>query len=622
MVVVAYTCGMVPDGTPVPPTTELTRRQWLALTGAGSLSALAGCGGDAGPGQAQGTPPESSDQTFLTTEFNSIDNHNYNPFDILYFPLQSPEYIFGTLFHVYEVDGERGLLSNLVDVEEVDHQNGYLTIEDQELVLPLREEFTWHDGDPVTAEDVATRFELERLMEWPTWDVLANVEAVDDYAVRFEFDGDPNEPVVTDYFATHYIACKRDVYDQFLPEEDMEDMETWELTQLRGELLSFTTREPGDLVGWGLWEMAERDGGNQTFTLTVHEDHPHADRVNFPEVRFEWYPTEEQRQQNLLSGNFAALDVVPNHIMSQQVPDRYTRYDYRRRTGWGWAFNYDHEYFQDRRIRQAMAYAIDKETVVGNSGIAEDYVQPHEFDTGLFEGVERQEAFFGQGYLDEITQYNHDTDRATELLEDAGWSRDDGQWYDGDGDPVELTITVCVMWPEQLQMAETTAEQLRDFGIDADFRSEELVVYYGETMIQADYDMAAWITGSTRADPFRPQEYLWTGCDCTTDEHNFPEEVEVPMPVGDQDGDLETVNWRELLAEIQRTPIEEAQDLYREITWVYNQSLPVYCLNEEDGVTFLDTSRWRGPDPDDPDANLNYAPIQRMAGNGFVQAMR
>lgn len=606
---------------------EMSRRRWLTLAGVGTSAALAGCGGKTGSGDdgasklQEGGVAEFADETFVTTEFNTIRNLNYNPFDVLYYPIQSPFYIFGQLYTVTESEGRITVQPGLAKVEDgpIDDSGGYPRIDvgDEGYVdVPLEEHHVWHDGTPVTARDVVTRFELLELMEYRVWNLLEDVEVLDEYTVRFHTVDDVNEEILLERFATLTMATQHEEYEQFLPEEPIDEMSATDRSILRGRLLNYTVRE--DVTGWGPWQMEELRDREMVFVK--HEDHPFADDINFPRVKFEWFSTKQSRAQNLLGGNFSGYDEVPNQLMAGEVPDKYVEYPYPRRTGWGWAFNYEHPYFGDRRVRQAFAYAMDKDEIVRNSGLAEEIRSPHEFDTGFYGGEELHKIYFGDDIVDELTDYGQDTERAAELLREVGWERRDGQWHDENGEPVSVTLAVCTMWPEQINMATVTVEQLNDFGIDAEFESQELVVFYGQTMTDAKYDMAAWIAGAAEPNPHSPLSYIWNGADVTTDDHNYPDEIEVPMPVGDPEGSTETTNVRELIDTVPQTSVEDSQDLYRELAWATNQAMPVYCINEERAITYLDAENFTAPEPGEPEAS-SWAPVTYLMHRANVQAL-
>lgn len=92
-------------------------------------------------------------------------------------------------------------------------------------------------------------------------------------------------------------------------------------------------------------------------------------------------------------------------------------------------FNTQKAPFNDAAVRQAVAYAIDKETISAN----------------VFSGLESASTYLLDStlpYCDvETTTYSYDPDKAIELLESAGWVDSDG---DGirEKDGVTLSVTL------------------------------------------------------------------------------------------------------------------------------------------------------------------------------------
>ena len=221
---------------------RLHRRDLPATTGVAAAGLLAGCPGDSESGR-------DDTRTFVAEEANSPENVNYNRFDDTYFPGQSAELIFGPFYNStagQETDGD-GVLPGLMKVEEGPWEDvsgtPSLVIEDDEFVLPMHEEFTWHDGDPVTARDVMTLLELERLRGADMWEPLESVEIVDDYSLRFETVPDVLEPLVVDRVITTNMSVKYDVFEQFLPEEPIEDLNQGQRTVRVQELGEFGPAE-------------------------------------------------------------------------------------------------------------------------------------------------------------------------------------------------------------------------------------------------------------------------------------------------------------------------------------------------------------------------------------------
>src|SRR4029078_3591180 len=83
------------------------------------------------------------------------------------------------------------------------------------------------------------------------------------------------------------------------------------------------------------------------------------------------------------------------------------------------AYNLYQDYLQDKRIRQAMAYAIDKKT------IAETLFQ------GQVKAVSTEIPYITWPQPEDANPYDYDADKARALLEEAGWTGEQplGLWY-------------------------------------------------------------------------------------------------------------------------------------------------------------------------------------------------
>ncbi len=123
--------------------------------------------------------------------------------------------------------------------------------------------------------------------------------------------------------------------------------------------------------------------------------------------------------------------------------------------------------FNDLKVRQAVAYAIDQSV----------------FEASVFNGYETAaETLFSKTkpYCDvELTTYGYDVEKAKALLAEAGWTDSDGDGIlDKDGAPFEVELNYQTSHANIDNMALTIASQLAAVGIKVNVKSGDMMTYY------------------------------------------------------------------------------------------------------------------------------------------------
>ena len=133
------------------------------------------------------------------------------------------------------------------------------------------------------------------------------------------------------------------------------------------------------------------------------------------------------------------------------------------------AFNFLHPWFKDKRVRQAIAYAIDKQEIIDGVllGLGSKSTGPYVPDTWP--------------YNSEVKKYHYDPDRAKQLLAQAGWSDTDGDGIiDRNGKPFEFTIISNMGNSLRLKAATIIQWRLERIGIKIDIRLLEWATFINE----------------------------------------------------------------------------------------------------------------------------------------------
>ncbi len=150
-------------------------------------------------------------------------------------------------------------------------------------------------------------------------------------------------------------------------------------------------------------------------------------------------------------------------------------------------FNLDNPILQDKRVRQALIYAIDREAISkqlfdGRQEVAKSMVNPLDwvFDPNT-------------------PSYKRDAAKAAALLDEAGWTAKSkgAMRTNAKGEPLILEFMTTAGNKTREQVQQVLQSQWRQAGVDVRIRNEPARVFFGETMTKRKYPalgMYAWFS--------------------------------------------------------------------------------------------------------------------------------
>jgi peptide/nickel transport system substrate-binding protein len=219
------------------------------------------------------------------------------------------------------------------------------------LEMPLREDLTFHDGEPFTAEDV--QFTMEYYLDWEVpymstyYEQIESVEVLDDYTVRFNLSS-PNVAFVNIALAQLYILPKH-IWDGVVDEAGVEHPQDW---------------DNSPYVGSAPFEVRAFEPDDRLY-LEVRDDDPRTEDWDIEELIWKVYGSQSAAVGDLQSGRISFVQALhPNNF--QQVQDSpgveavaekahgYTRVELHTKTA----------PMSDKVFRQAIAHATDKEEII------------------------------------------------------------------------------------------------------------------------------------------------------------------------------------------------------------------------------------------------------------------
>lgn len=139
-------------------------------------------------------------------------------------------------------------------------------------------------------------------------------------------------------------------------------------------------------------------------------------------------------------------------------------------------YNLKHEVFKDKRVRQSITYAINKQEII--DGIL------------LGQGVEATGPYKPDmwAYNGNVKRYEHSKEKALALLKDAGFEKRQDGILVKNGKPFEFTILVNQGNDVRIRTAELIQKRLRDVGISVKIRTIEWATFVNEFIDKRDFE--------------------------------------------------------------------------------------------------------------------------------------
>lgn len=276
--------------------------------------------------------------------------------------------------------------------------------DDTTVLVTLREGMTWHDGEPVTADDVIFSFQApadgEAPMYKPFVDKITNAEKVDERTVRF---------TLSDPWSAFEVAslAKVNLIPQHVWEPILED-----LADKEENAESYQEDVP---IGSGPYKFVAWQSSEQV-VLEANPDHfaaPQAERWILRII-----PNVESALGQLRTGELNFLsDWAGDATILEQTAEEDPNIEMVATTEVGFRFfalNTRLAPFDDPAFRRAVAHVVPKEAIIQN--IFKGFALPA--DSHVSRAID-------YWHNPDLPQYEFDMERARQILEEAGYTWDD-----------------------------------------------------------------------------------------------------------------------------------------------------------------------------------------------------
>lgn len=333
----------------------------------------------------------------------------------------------------------------------------------------LRRNVRWHDGTAFNADDVV--FTIAKIQDPRTKSPLYAsykdivVQKIDPYAVRFTLQK-PFAPFL-DLMTLPLIPAH-----------------LWQDSEPEQLVLSPLNLKP---VGTGAWKFKslqkDQDGTIRSYTV-VRNDAYYGEKPFIEKMIFKFYPDAESVIQGLKNRHVQGVSFLTRDVRAEVAKDTDLRYYNLVLPQYTALFfnpvrNTD---LQSQDVRQALAYAIDKNRIIKEAVGGEALG----IDAPLLEGF--------IGYHKDIQKYQFDLAKAQDMLAGAGWNKD------ADGKLTQIkkrtkekrTLSIEIVsgdTPESARAAQLVKEMWEKLGITVTLTLESSATIKGTMIDPRKYDV-------------------------------------------------------------------------------------------------------------------------------------
>ncbi len=323
----------------------------------------------------------------------------------------------------------------------------------------------WHDGAPFTSRDVIYTYRVTIDPKTPTayaedFKQVKNITAPDSFTIRVSY----NSP-----FAPALASWGMNILPAHL-------LEGKDITK------SPLARNP---IGTGPYRFKEWVSG-QKIELEANNDYfegrPYIDRIVYRII-----PDTSTMFMELKAGAIDLMDLTPvqyaRQTESKEFTSRFNKYRYPSSSYLYMGYNLRHPLFGDKRVRQALTAAINKDELI-------------------------QGVLFGMGqkaygpiipgrwaYNPAVKDIAYDPKHAAELLAQAGWKeKNSAGILVKDGKPFTFTILTNQGNQQRLMTAQIIQQRLLQVGIDVKIRVVEWAAFLKEFINKGNFEVVllAW----------------------------------------------------------------------------------------------------------------------------------
>ncbi len=337
--------------------------------------------------------------------------------------------------------------------------------------VTLRKGVKWSDGTTFTSKDVATTLGVQRILRHVLWKYIDKVETPDETTVMLHM---AQPSTIVERYMLEMRIVPTAQYGTYADQANklLDSGKTMEDPEGKNLLKDFQAFRPPAFLATGPFNIDVPSINNAQLTLNKVPTAWNADKVLFDKIVIyngetpTVTPLVLSKEVDYATHGFAPATLkalADQGIQLVQTPTY---------SGTSIGFNFGNEkvqkVFGDKRVRQAMAMALDRDQAGFVAGGVEG--TGVKYFTGFSDVLVPQWLTADQ--IKQLKRYDTNIDAATKLLQEVGWKKgSDGIWMTADGTKVDFDLESITEYVDTMAIATNAADQLTRFGMKITVRS-------------------------------------------------------------------------------------------------------------------------------------------------------
>lgn len=350
------------------------------------------------------------------------------------------------------------------------------SIDGQKITVHIRDGQKWDDGTPVTTKDVMTTLILQGLNGDNLFNDISDMNAKDDSTFTVTVrKGVPPETALSDllqqyirpdsvygkYATPEMKKAVFSYYDEF-QKDPSKAAKSSAKKKMDAQFDKLSKLKPKKMVGDGPFKLITMN--TQKAKLVKSETYVDADKIKVEKM--DAVSADNQQLYGFLTSRRVDFSNVylPGPIAKKLSKAKDYKVGLPPAFSFAMVFNSNNGPTAKVEVRQAIAYIIDRKAMIKAAyGTVNPGGKVEMHPSGLEPATAEQ--FLTQDQINQLNSYPVDHDKATQLLQKAGYTKSGKTWVDSSGKPLTLKMETNSGTTDITTAFQTAASELTDFGI-------------------------------------------------------------------------------------------------------------------------------------------------------------